>query len=559
MVEGQVWALYVSRRGSARSLGVPAIHYCNVYHMARDHASTPIGPFARKVRQRVREYGQARSLIEADALVVMVSGGQDSTCLLHLLATGAVPETSRSRLRALHVNHGLRGPESEADERLVRALCGRLEVPLTVVAAPLSKEEGNLQSRARDLRRRAALDLRESAGTEAQIALGHTLDDQVETLLYRVGRYAGLSALAGMRPRQGVWVRPLLGVRRWETARYCEEQRLSFAEDRGNVDPAYARSRLRAGVIPAWEAALPGAVETAARAAEVAAEGVDLLQVLADELLEELGFRDPAPEFGPALSLPRLSRLPRGARHLLLHRFLGRMPDFQPSEELVTAVDRLVRGTAGRLVTLPGGWVAIRDYQWLRVLAPAAADAAAGAPGGAAGLGAPAGAPPGTSGAALAANGTPPPTPLPLPGRATWGDLTITAQIVPGYRAPDVRWETYLDADALGLPVTPGSGEGHEQDGRHSGGEYLAVRAALPGDRFRALGSPGRRKLQDVMVDLGIPARLRARLPLVLCGEDIVWMAGYLTAERGRIGRSTKRVLRLGAEGGLVPLNEQNV
>ena len=460
----------------------------------------------------------------------MVSGGRDSTCLLHLLATGAVPEASRARLRALHVNHGLRGPESEADERLVRALCARLQVPLTVVTAPLSKEEGNLQARARDLRRRAALDLLESAGGEGQIALGHTLDDQVETLLYRVGRYAGLAALSGMRPRQGVWVRPLLGVRREETARYCEEQQLAFAEDRGNVDPAYARSRLRAGVLPAWEAALPGAVETAARTAEVAAEGVDLLHVMADELLEELGFRDPAPPFGPALSLPRLSRLPRGARRLLLHRFLGRLPALEPSAELVAAVDGLVGGASGRSVTLPGGFVAVRDYQWLRVLAPAE------------------GAPP-------AAGITPPPVPLPVPGSATWGGLKVMAAIVPGYRAPEVRRETYLDADALGLPVTLGPGEGRDPSERHGAGESLPVRAVLPGDHFRALGAPGRRKLQDVMVDLGIPARLRARLPLVLCGDEVVWIAGYLTAERGRIGRSTKRVLRLGTEGGPIPLD----
>src|SRR5665648_724930 len=223
--------------------------------MKGDHASNPLGPFARGLWRRVREYAQARSL---------------------------------------------------------------------------SKEEGNLQARARDLRRRAALDLLQSAGTEGQIALGHTLDDQVETLLYRVGRYAGLAAFAGMRPRQGVWVRPLLGVRRRETARYCEDQQLAFAEDRGNVDPAYARSRLRTGVLPAWEAALPGAVETAARTAEVAAEGVDLLHVMADALLEELGFPEPAAEFGPALSVPRLSRLPRGARHLLLHRFLGHIRLLSP-------------------------------------------------------------------------------------------------------------------------------------------------------------------------------------------------------------------------------------
>ena len=153
---------------------------------------------------------------------------------------------------------------------MVRA-CARMAVDVTVVHRPVEKAAGNVQEAARDARREAAL----AAAAEndcGRIVLGHTADDQVETMLYRLGRYGGLAAFAGMLPNDPPWVRPLLGCRREETAAYCRDQGLEFAEDRGNVYPGYARTAIRETVLPAWEAGLPGAVNAACRAAEVAAE-----------------------------------------------------------------------------------------------------------------------------------------------------------------------------------------------------------------------------------------------------------------------------------------------
>ena len=138
---------------------------------------------------RVRELVLREALFPAaDAALLMVSGGQDSLTLLEILGQGLLGKAGPADLQALHVNHHLRGEESEADERLVREHCSRLGVRLTVVDRSLAKGTGNLMESAREARRRAALDVAREVGAR-RIVLGHTLDDQVETMLYRLGRY----------------------------------------------------------------------------------------------------------------------------------------------------------------------------------------------------------------------------------------------------------------------------------------------------------------------------------------------------------------------------------
>jgi tRNA(Ile)-lysidine synthase len=164
----------------------------------------------------------------------MVSGGQDSLALLHLLAARTGVKAGPGSLHALHINHHLRGAESNADEALVVRACAGLAVDLTVVHRQIDKSGGNVQETARNARREAAL----AVATEQKcdrIALGHTADDQVETMFYRLGRYGGLGAFAGMPPCDPPWVRPLLRCRRRETEDYCRRYGLEYAQDRGNA------------------------------------------------------------------------------------------------------------------------------------------------------------------------------------------------------------------------------------------------------------------------------------------------------------------------------------
>lgn len=420
--------------------------------------------------------------------LLMVSGGQDSLALLHLLANRSAGRAGPASVHVLHVNHHLRGEGSDADEALVARWCERLGVGLSVAHRPVGKATGNVQERARTARREAALSVAQEWECET-IALGHTADDQVETMLYRLGRYGGLAAFRGMLPCDPPWVRPLLGCRREETAGYCREHGLEFAEDRGNAYPGYARTGIREQLLPVWETCLPGAVEAAARAAEVAAE-VDrlLVNVLAEAKTGGLQAAD--------LSVTRLLLCAPPLRRLLLHQWLERRARPAASRAAVLAVEALLGAPGSAERAVGGGWRARKEYDRLYL--------ERGAP---------------------TASPVFEPVPLSLPGEVEWGGVRIRAERVERFLAPDPTREAYVDARSLSGP--------------------LVVRAPLPGDRLRPLGAPGTRKVHDVMVDLRVPAHARPRTPLVVCGERILWVCGLAVAEEGRIARDTTDLVRL--------------
>ena len=454
---------------------------------------------ARGARGKTSLARKARGLAAREGLfapgsraLVMVSGGQDSLALLDILAGLTGRPGGPAFVHALHVNHHLRGTESDDDEALVVRACGELGVSLSIAHRPIAKTGGNVQERAREARRETALQVAAEQGCD-RIALGHTADDQAETMLYRLGRYGGMAAFRGMLPCDPPWVRPLLESRRVETAAYCRAQGLEFAEDRGNAYPGYARTALREQVLPAWETALPGAVEAAGRAAAVAAEMERLTEALVAGAEREAVLRggDDA-----ALSATGLLVLEPPLRRLVLHRWLEGRARPPSSRASVLALESLsqVSGSAER--ALGGGWRAVKRYDEISLVhGPSLVQA------------------------------VPPPVSLAVPGRVRWGAAWVSATPVDRFRAPDISREAFVDARSL-----VGGGE---------------VRGPRPGDRMRPLGSTGTRKLQDILVDLRVPAEARALTPLVVWGGRVLWVCGLLVAEEGRITRETTSIVRL--------------
>jgi tRNA(Ile)-lysidine synthase len=173
-------------------------------------------------------------------VVVLLSGGRDSTCLLDVCVQLGAQAT------ALHVNYGLR-EEAGAEEEHCRGLCRRLEVELDVEHP--GSVEGNTQAWARDVRYAAGARLATARG--ADLAAAHTATDQVETVLYRLASSPGRRALLGMAPRSGRLVRPLLEVTREDTAAWCRSRGLGWVDDASNEDTLFARARVREGLVPA--------------------------------------------------------------------------------------------------------------------------------------------------------------------------------------------------------------------------------------------------------------------------------------------------------------------
>jgi tRNA(Ile)-lysidine synthase len=265
------------------------------------------------LEQRVRDEGLLRP---GAPVVVLLSGGADSVCLLDLAVRIS------GDVAALHVDYGLRD-SSAADAEHCAALCERLGVPLFSVIRP-RRPEGNLQAWAREIRYAEAA--RVAAERDADVAAGHTASDQVETVLYRLAASPGRRALLGMRPREDRLIRPLLGVWRAETEAWCAEHGLPWREDPSNATPAYARNRARHHLVPALRELHPAAEANVLRTVELLRDEAAVLDAAVDAVLAEAG--DP-----PAVA--RLRALPPALARLVVLRLAGGAAVGHRAEEIL--------------------------------------------------------------------------------------------------------------------------------------------------------------------------------------------------------------------------------
>jgi tRNA(Ile)-lysidine synthase len=344
-------------------------------------------------------------------VVVLISGGRDSTCLLDLAAQIA----GAGVVTALHVNYGLRGSASDADERHCGALCKSLGVPLEV-RRPAPRARGNLQAWARDERYRAAEMI--APERSADIATGHTATDQVETILYRLASSPSRRALLGMRPREGSLVRPLLRFTREETAAYCRERGLSWREDDSNVSDAYARNRIRGELLPALRAIHPAAESNVLAVAGILRDEAEVLDALVEDAVEG------------GVSVQALRGLPAALRRLVVQRMAdatagGFAPGAASRADDLAALSE--RGTG--MLDIGCGLRAVVEYGELRI---ERLD------------GAPAGPPP--EGVALA-----------IPGSVAFGGFEVRCELVAPVCDPGVLDRAALgSSDLLVRPWRPG-------------------------------------------------------------------------------------------------------
>jgi tRNA(Ile)-lysidine synthase len=458
------------------------------------------------------EAARASGLVPAgEPLLVMLSGGADSVCLLDVaLRLGA-------EVKALHVDYGLR-PEAEDDERHCRELCARLGVELLVEGVALPAE-GNLHAVARDARYRLA-----ERHATADYATAHTISDQAETVLYRLATSPGRRALLAMAPRRGRLVRPLLEATAEETRAYCRAHGLDWREDASNDDLRFARARVRHGLLAALRDVAPDAERTIAETAAQLRDEADALDASVTAALGRLGG-------GPAVEASALADLGPGLARLVLRRL---------AEREAGAPHPLSRADVDAILTLAGAKPSRRpadlasgdghpssgsQADWASI--PRGRPATPRTPGGTRSLDL------GNGLRAIAEYGTlrfragpevppPDPVPLPIPGRVRFGAWEIEALTGGG-------GEVELSAATLGDAVT--------------------VRAWRDGDRIRPLGLGGTKTLQDLFTDRKIPRELRRSLPIVEAAGEIAWVAGVAVGERfaattaggARVGLSARR------------------
>ncbi len=470
----------------------------------------------------VSEVAQAleqAQLRPGDFILLALSGGADSVALLHVLRE--LGPRLRLRLAAAHLNHRLRGAESDRDEDFVRGLCAELGVELVVERARgLDPRASNLEERARRARyeflARAACRLGAS-----HVATAHHADDQAETVMLRLLRGSGAAGLGAMapvgplrwaaeaQPRASTLIRPMLRIRREEIRAWLDARGARFVRDSSNEHPGFLRNRVRNELLPYLEREYAPGLRS--RLAALADEMRELDEFVARAAALELERRTRH----EALALDRFAELhPTLAAALLRGYLAARMGGLRRvSRRHVEDLRRLCLGDSPSAeIVLPGGWHAARRYAALVVEHPPAP-----APGGAAV--AARGGPSGFS-VALAADGVTEVAPAHFAFHSTLASADAVA-------LPADLFEACFDAEAAAAG--------------------LVARNFIPGDRIAPLGIEGTRKLQDVFVDRKLARARRRNYPVVTLKGEVAWLPGLARGRVALIGPSTRRVLRLHA------------
>jgi len=242
------------------------------------------------IETRALDYIRRQRLIEdGDVVLIALSGGGDSVCLLHVLL--ALRERLHLRIFAAHYNHQLRGAESMRDEAFVRDLCERLDVPLTTasgdVAAEAKRTGRSIEETARAMCYAFLEQSSEKVGAH-KIATGHHADDNAETVLLHLTRGAGLRGLTGIPPKRGQIVRPLLATSRQEILEYLAYFGQDFVEDGTNQDTIYRRNAIRHLVMPVLQEQNPNLLQAISRQSEILRRDASYLDKLAMETFAEL-------------------------------------------------------------------------------------------------------------------------------------------------------------------------------------------------------------------------------------------------------------------------------
>ncbi len=495
------------------------------------------------LEQRVLDFTRQHHLLSAnEKLVVAVSGGADSVCLLHILV--GLQAKLKVKLHLAHLNHQLRDTDSEADADYVSDLARKFGIPATIerrdVKGYQKQKRLSLEEAAREVRYRFLTEVAGATGAE-RVAVGHTRDDHIETILMHLIRGAGTRGMRGLQPytewpsKTGglVVIRPLLGVSHQDTEDYCRRHRLAPRLDASNLSLSPLRNRIRQQLLPLLQSYNPGIAEALLRTGRIAGDDIDFLDKETARLWNKIARQE-----GEAIILdkPKFDRLPSTLKRYLLRasaeKLLGSAKDIEMRhiEEMMAALGK----PAGKRLSLPGGLIFATGYDQYQLT---------------------------TDMTSLS----------PFPKLEGEAQLNIPGQIrLPGWRIEATiikpstikgKPEGALAPSEIITPLPLIKGKGTQGIGLIKNdftahfdlaktGDKLIVRPRRRGDRFHPLGLPQPKKLGEFMIDAKIPQAWRQHIPIVCSPEQVVWVVGWRLDDRVKVSQKTKQVLCLKFEQG---------
>lgn len=466
------------------------------------------------LHRMVRTVRTRRLFEPGDHLLVALSGGPDSVALMSLLHRLA--SAWRLSLTAAHFNYGLRGAESDGDQRFVEDLCRRLHVPLIVrrVDARRAPKESR-QAAARRLRYEALADIAGTCGAQ-RIALGHTADDQAETVLLWMLRGAGMAGLAGMpAARDGSIIRPLYDCTRQEILTYLDRTGQGYRTDSSNDTLVYMRNRIRHEVLPLLKRLAPSAVRALCRSADLCRDDDASMEAHVAAIMSQHLRLEPNGTW--AMDRDAIRPLPGALQRRVVRDLLRRCDRLHRAPSL-RQVDMVLQALASNR----NGDLVLSETRRL-LLSPDLVQWS----------------PSGSQQMARLGQATQAPLALDIPSTVRWPATGQTIRVEACSRNEvrdlgDGRARIVIDAERLSGP--------------------LLIRSWRPGDRFHPAGMGGRsKKLQDFFTDCKVPPAVRTTIPVVTAPEGVVWIAGYRQDGRWAVTETTKRcavlTIEMGARG----------
>jgi len=436
-----------------------------------------------RVRKTLRTFGM---LAGGEHVLVAVSGGPDSVALL--LSLCRLAPALHLTLTVAHLNHGIRGEEATADEEFVRQLSARLNLPYISERIEIKElaqsERRNLEELAREKRYEFLKRTAHEVGA-GKIAVGHTMNDQAETALFRFIRGSGIEGLSAIHPiMDGIIIRPLLECSRDSILEYLAIEQVGYCEDSTNSDLHYSRNRLRREVVPLLERRFnPQLIPTLAREAFLAREIWSFVESHARSVFAEIHSRK-----GASISL-RIAdirethpALQKEIIRLGIRECLGSLLSIG-SVHIRSVLDLFDGAQSGAQVQLPHGGTVLRQFDEILILNTPIVQENAFA------------------------------YDFAIPGRCLvpefQAEFTAEFSPVPNFDLLRTTLSTQAFFEASVLPAK------------------LSIRSRMPGDRY---GGAGHRKVKKMLIDNKIPVSARSALPMVVCGDKVIWVPGFRPA-----------------------------
>ncbi|MBP5383678.1 MAG: tRNA lysidine(34) synthetase TilS [Lachnospiraceae bacterium] len=471
-----------------------------------------------QIREQVFRYISEHRLIEqGDVVIAGISGGADSVCLLFLLLE--LQERLQISVKAVHVEHGIRGENALNDARFAEDLCGKHDIPLTVLHVNALQYAGehqlSLEEAARICRYEAFEQIRAGYGTaNVKIAVAHHKGDQAETVLFQLARGSGIKGLGGMQSRREHIIRPLLSCSREDILLYLKEKNIPYCMDETNADNSYARNRIRNEILPALKEIQPGCVEHIAKAAEELQEVEAYLHRQAETVCQSVIIRNAD---GIEIETGDFDRYDPVIRKEVIREALAA---FVPGRKdilrrHIDSILSLIQKEDGKEIHLPKG-VRIRKQGSRLVFGTWESDPDQRYP----------------EGPWILYTGKE--TELHESAEFPIGEEKMLVSRVFAYESgaaiPQDTYTKWLDYDRI-------------KNGFH-------IRTRRSGD-YLCIDEQGHRKsLQDYLVNEKIPADVRDRMLLIADGDHVVWVPGYRISAYYKISEQTKKVIEIRITGG---------